>query len=630
MSFLLPLGFLGLLGLAILILIYIIKPNYQQKLISSTFVWKLSLKYQKKRVPISKFRNLLILICQILILTLCAFLLAKPAVKHDVAGSSAEKIIIIDASASMLASYNQETRFERAVFEAKSLAESTLDKGGEVTLILADDSADFIVERIGADKKLEVSTAFDDLLKGEGTCTYGSADIDGAIVLAESITVTNPLAEVLLFTGKKYLNSGGVTVVDVARPEEWNVAIHNVRATMDEGYYTYAVDIACYGMDKQVQVNCYIEIDEYTDPVQMGKVVKLNDDIIHTIEFKTGAADNVKDRVSEFTSVRISVQENDSFQEDNSFVLYGGMKPTLKIQYYSAKPNTFFSAAFMIVASSLNSRWDIDIDEVRGDSPAAISGYDFYVYEDKAPATLPKDGVVFLVNPSALPADVEARLSEPKTGEKFTLAPGVPHELMNFINFGNIIVSNYRAINIGGQSDFEPIIYCAGEPVFVAKNTPDSKIAIMSFSVNYSDISMQWEFPGLIYNMFEFYLPSTFTKYVFNVNESITLKARGTNLKIKGVNLEQNISETPYTMILKKVGTYTTTQDTLLMRDVRESFYVKVPDDESNIKIVIDVLQNSVIKTIVSDMFDDLLLYFAIVLVTLLFAEWWLQSRTRI
>ena len=166
--------------------------------------------------------------------------------------------------------------------------------------------------------------------------------------------------------------------------------------------------------------------------------------------------------------------------------------------------------------------------------------------------------------------------------------------------------------------------------MFVAKNTPDSKIAIMSFSVNYSDISMQWEFPGLIYNMFEFYLPSTFTKYVFNVNESITLKARGTNLKIKGVNLEQNISETPYTMILKKVGTYTTTQDTLLMRDVRESFYVKVPDDESNIKIVIDVLQNSVIKTIVSDTFDDLLLYFAIVLVTLLFAEWWLQSRTRI
>ena len=44
MSWLTPLGFLGLIGLIALILIYIIKPNYQQKLISTTYIWKLSLK----------------------------------------------------------------------------------------------------------------------------------------------------------------------------------------------------------------------------------------------------------------------------------------------------------------------------------------------------------------------------------------------------------------------------------------------------------------------------------------------------------------------------------------------------------------------------------------------------------
>ena len=38
MTFLTPLGLLGLLGIAVLILIYIIRPNYQQKLISTTFV----------------------------------------------------------------------------------------------------------------------------------------------------------------------------------------------------------------------------------------------------------------------------------------------------------------------------------------------------------------------------------------------------------------------------------------------------------------------------------------------------------------------------------------------------------------------------------------------------------------
>ena len=83
MSWLTPLGFLGLLGIVILIIIYILKPNYQQKFISSTFIWKLSLKYKKKRLPISKLRNLLLIICQILIITACACIFAKPILKNN-------------------------------------------------------------------------------------------------------------------------------------------------------------------------------------------------------------------------------------------------------------------------------------------------------------------------------------------------------------------------------------------------------------------------------------------------------------------------------------------------------------------------------------------------------------------
>ena len=83
MSLLIPLGLLGLSGLLILLLIYILKPNYQQKLISSTYVWKLSLKYKKKRLPISRLRNLLILLCQILIICCGALIMAQPALVND-------------------------------------------------------------------------------------------------------------------------------------------------------------------------------------------------------------------------------------------------------------------------------------------------------------------------------------------------------------------------------------------------------------------------------------------------------------------------------------------------------------------------------------------------------------------
>ena len=44
-------GLLGLIGVVALIIIYVIRPNYQQKTISSTYVWKLSLKKKKKKVP---------------------------------------------------------------------------------------------------------------------------------------------------------------------------------------------------------------------------------------------------------------------------------------------------------------------------------------------------------------------------------------------------------------------------------------------------------------------------------------------------------------------------------------------------------------------------------------------------
>ena len=115
MTLLIPLGLLGLLSIAGLILIYIIKPNYQQKYISSTYVWALSLKLKKKRLPVSKLRNLLLILCQILFLVMCALALAQPALITRAAITEREVIAIIDSSASMRTTFEDETRFQRAV-----------------------------------------------------------------------------------------------------------------------------------------------------------------------------------------------------------------------------------------------------------------------------------------------------------------------------------------------------------------------------------------------------------------------------------------------------------------------------------------------------------------------------------
>ena len=78
MNLLTPLGLLGLLAVAVLIVIYVIRPSYQNKSIPSTYIWKESLKYRKRQKPGNLFRNLLIILCQILLLSICALILATP------------------------------------------------------------------------------------------------------------------------------------------------------------------------------------------------------------------------------------------------------------------------------------------------------------------------------------------------------------------------------------------------------------------------------------------------------------------------------------------------------------------------------------------------------------------------
>ena len=102
MSLLTPLGLLGLIGLIVLIIIYIIKPLFQSKIISSTYVWHRSLKYRRKKIPISQLRNILIFICQVLIITAISFILAQPFLKGDEVEETDNTVMIIDASASML------------------------------------------------------------------------------------------------------------------------------------------------------------------------------------------------------------------------------------------------------------------------------------------------------------------------------------------------------------------------------------------------------------------------------------------------------------------------------------------------------------------------------------------------
>lgn len=210
MKWLVPLGFLGLLGLVALLLIYLIKPNFQRKGVSSTYVWKLSMRFQKRRNPITRLQDILLLILQILAIIALALIMAFPVIEAYRPPEVTQKIAVIDGSVSMLAQTDGETRFERALDEVEALAaQVTAEENGEISVIFAGETAQFVSVRTTAGTASELSEALAELRKSPASqCTNGGADVDGAMQLAEQVLDETPLADVVYYTSVDYIDAG--------------------------------------------------------------------------------------------------------------------------------------------------------------------------------------------------------------------------------------------------------------------------------------------------------------------------------------------------------------------------------------------------------------------------------------
>lgn len=636
MSLLIPLGLLGLSGLLILLLIYILKPNYQQKLISSTYVWKLSLKYKKKRLPISRLRNLLILLCQILIICCGALIMAQPALVNDTTVYADEKIAVIDASASMRSSYDNETRFERAVERVKALADEVFAKNGILTVINAGRSAEYVAQRVTASEYGNLMESLD-LLE----CSYGEGDVEGALGLAEEVLNFNSDAEVVLYSANYVCADESVRVENVAVDSEWNIAILNATAEMVDNFYVFTVDVACYGRDgvfdlsfDVVNVNGTANTTSFPTRIECNGNETLK--VVYAESFAAFGSDvhpvtiGGNERVFSFGHVYVHIDENDTILTDNEFYIYGGEKPTVKIQYYSTNPNNFFNGNLLMLQGMFGSRWNVEIKEVNKGTPET-SGYDFYIFEHKMPLELPKDGIVLMSDPDKS-ADAGFSLGRKVSipdwdDDGAVLSAGKDHPILTNLDVSSFRLTEYAQVREDSLDGYDVLMYYEGNPVFFVKDEPDAKIAVMPFNIHMSNFGLSFYFPVLMYNLFDYFFPATFADSVYNVYDTVTLNARAEELTVSG--LDEPVKNFPADFVISEPGTYTVSQKLMSGATLTERFYARIPASQSNIKRA-DILPGiqSEIKTGIS--YDGLLLWFAAAIVALLFLEWFLQSRNGI
>lgn len=630
MSLIIPLGLLGLLSVIALILIYIIKPNYQQKRISSTYIWKLSLKYKKKRIPISRLSQLLIFICQLLVLVLCALLLAKPAILEERANYKDESVVIIDASASMMVSEGGESRFERAVAEVKDLAENIMENDGVISVIVANGEAYFLAQRSSSADAVLIADDLEDLLaEGTAKCTFGSADMEGAVALAEQVLEINANAKVYLYTATTYINKNGIEVVSVAEDDEWNAAVLNCNAKLeDDNFYSISIDVGCYGKSAYLTVNCDVfGVNDNDERIENISKPVLLDGVEDEMTISLTSSDFSGGPIYSFEYLHVYIEEQDSFGYDNYIYYYGGKRETIKVQYASSDPNTFFQSICNNYRTELKDKWNVELALLRASETPALKGFDFYIFEHKMPDNIPTDGVVILIDPDKAPLGAGFRLGETvNLSSDSTLGLGEEHPVNKYVNADNITTAYYKKII--SSDGFDELLYYANDPVMIVKNEGNTKVAVCTFNLNFSNVGIRKEFPTIMYNIFEYFIPPTLTGHMFEIGETLTFNARGEELNISGPNVNKQYFETlPAQFRVDNPGIYTLTQKAMNGKFIVRDFFVKVPKFESDITKEVDALP--LLHVNGKDEYEDkdLLTYFAAAMVALLFVEWLLQSR---
>lgn len=653
-TFLLPIGLVAFVSILALIIIYIIRANYQQKEISSSYVWALSLKMKKKRLPVSKLRNLLLILCQILFLTACVLAIAQPSQITRLAVAEREVIAVIDSSVSMRAGENGFTRFNRAVEQASELADTVFNEGGYVSVIVAGATPVILAQRATADMKDGVMQSLDALIT-EDSCSYGSANIQDAMTLCQNVIRENANAELYLYTDTQYSYvPEKVKIVDVTEDGEWNAGILDAYTVMENNYYSVYVKVACYGAAQNISLTMQAN-NANTEEIEGGKTVTLNTSVSCrdsepvTVIFRSESlgdgsypedTENVvivsmldSERFFSYKSITVTLNCADSFSEDNSFSIYEGDKEVVKVLYSSPAPNNFISGLFGAFQANYNTNvWEMQITEVHSDPPT--EGYDIYVYEHTMPDVLPTDGIVILWDLDKAPTGSGLTLGSIKdytsTGVGLYLSQATDSPLLSGVNAGNISVSRFTDI-LSQDPLYKVLLTCDTRPVLLAKDTGNSKVLVLPFSIHYSSIALDIvDFSRLFYNVLNNWMPVIVPGHTFDVHEKVTVNSRGESATVTSTATQDSeivLNEFPASITLDLPGTYTIRQTTDFGKEIVAQIYVKIPAEESNIWSKEDTCGNPYLVDSMGTTYKDLILYFAIVFVVMLFCEWILHSR---
>ncbi|NLN04385.1 MAG: VWA domain-containing protein [Clostridiaceae bacterium] len=510
MSFINPWGLISFISIPILIILYILKQQHSEHVVSSTYLWKKTELFMQASTPWQKLRRNLLFFLQLLMLLFLSLAISRPVILSEALDE--DLIVIIDTSASMRAEDVSPNRFEYSKREILKLVNGLLP-GQKMSLIEAGNTVNLLVSR--SDNKQVLREALDKL-----ECGYADANIDGAYSLADSIIKESNTSKVILYSDKDYEDSGDLSVVNVAKSRE-NVAITQATAAYVDDSYTVMSTVVNYGSEKSVTLELYVDdrlVDAKTVFCEREKPV-------HTYW---------RNISQEAGFVKVKITEKDVLPADNE--AYAVLSKNERQKILLVSEESYF------IEKVLQAIGNFDIYKTTKDKAESQRGFDLYIYDGFVPTSFQNDGNVWVINPTrsflGLSIGDLIKGSALSTVETFS-----GKELSSYINAANIYLARFREVT--SHENWEVAMKCGELPAIVTRTTDSSQqFIVLLFNISESNLPLLKEFPVLVQNMLTYTLPSLLDGDVkFVSGQHIEIKALPNAQKVE-VTSPKNVKST--------------------------------------------------------------------------------------
>ncbi len=626
MSFNFPFGLLLLIAIPVLIIIYIIKNKYKEKVVSSSYIWDLSKKFLKKKNPFNTIANLLNLILQCLCITFLSFFFADPVFNSK--NSAENEVFILDASASMgTLNENGLTRFEEAKKQIKDVVDGSVS-GSTYTLLVSDSNSRAICKGI---KDKEIFNSLLDRVQID----YDESELGNAISLAQSLSSLNEGSRFSLYTDKDVKTIDGFTSVNVSDTNK-NYAINDLRINdvkvEEKKYALFEADVISYSEDTTLEVEFFIN-EKSIGTVEQE--VKQNE--LTTVSLKLP---NENGEYSVYSSVKALIKNEDYLKEDSEFILYAtNDTEATNVLIVSYSPFYFESAFNALNQNNLKISYTTVAPFVY-DMTSGTVGYDVVIFDGYAPSRLPVDSTVWLFNTGeSIPNSgfyVQKELTVEDPGIKATYSNNnedlLYQELTKNLVKREITIKTYMRYTL--TSRFTTILSYDNLPfIFAGRNEFEQKQIVFNFDLHNSDFPLKADFIILMRNLINYSNPSVITDFNYMVSDEVALNFPDTAISCE---IETPSGEVNYldshdiqTYTLDEVGTYVVKVESATGKTIEINLFSAFPNNERNPQIE-DL--NSYTITLNADapkadrIFEALLVVVIIALIFLL-ADWMVYSH---